>query len=106
MPEISVEVSFEAYCDRCGSGICNNVNTRTSRNRGYPQITIAPCEACISNAVDPIIDEVDNLKNEVDNLNYEVNELKEINIDLKTDIRVANEKINELEERLFNLQQS
>jgi len=56
MPEIKatveteVEVSFEAFCEKCGAGICNNVSTRNSYRRGQPQIVITPCQLCLDNS--------------------------------------------------------
>lgn len=44
--EVEIEAEFEAFCARCNAGMCGNVDTRVSRNRGYPQITIEPCERC------------------------------------------------------------
>ena len=49
MPSFTnIQIEFEAYCERCGEGICNNIDTRTSKNRGTPQITVIPCESCIA----------------------------------------------------------
>lgn len=54
MPELStnieVSIDFEVYCDRCGAGICSNTTVTTSRNRGYPQLRIEPCEKCLAEA--------------------------------------------------------
>lgn len=43
----AVQVEFEAYCAYCNAGICGEIGTRTSRNRGIPQITVNPCPDCI-----------------------------------------------------------
>jgi RNase P subunit RPR2 len=48
--EIDVDIDFEVYCEKCGAGICNNANTRSSYKRGMAQVTITPCENCLKNA--------------------------------------------------------
>ena len=48
----SFEVTFEVFCARCGAGLCNQTDTRTSFNRREPQITVEPCDNCISQAAD------------------------------------------------------
>jgi hypothetical protein len=48
MPTLDVE--FEAFCAKCGWPMGGNVDTRTSRTRRIPQITVAPCEKCLSEA--------------------------------------------------------
>jgi hypothetical protein len=50
MPTLDVE--FEAFCAKCGWPMGGNVDTRTSRTRRIPQITVAPCERCIDRARD------------------------------------------------------
>lgn len=56
MPSFTVEVTadaevdFEVYCAKCGAGLCNNADTRASRLRGMPQVTIEPCERCLDAA--------------------------------------------------------
>lgn len=52
MPSFEIECThtitydFEAFCADCGAGICNHVDTRTSRSRGHPQITVEVCKDC------------------------------------------------------------
>ena len=46
------EVTFEVFCARCGAGLCNQSDTRTSYNRREPQVTVEPCEQCLSAADD------------------------------------------------------
>lgn len=48
----SFEVTFEVFCARCGAGLCDQSDTRTSRMRGEPQVTVEPCEQCLSAAED------------------------------------------------------
>ena len=44
------DVDFEVYCGTCGAGLCNQSDTRHSRNRNYPQVTVEACEKCMENA--------------------------------------------------------
>jgi hypothetical protein len=48
--DVEVDVDFEVFCARCGAGLCNQSDTRASRNRKYPQVTVEPCERCLENA--------------------------------------------------------
>jgi hypothetical protein len=48
--DVDVDVDFEVFCARCGAGLCNQSDTRTSRNRKYPQVTVEPCERCLDSA--------------------------------------------------------
>ena len=57
-----LEVEFEVYCS-CGSHLCNQSETRSSRTRGTPQIIVAPCEKCLEVARDEGIDEGKDVKN-------------------------------------------
>jgi hypothetical protein len=50
--DVEVDVDFEVFCARCGAGLCNQSDTRASRNRKYPQVTVAPCERCLENATE------------------------------------------------------
>jgi hypothetical protein len=50
--DVEVDVDFEVFCARCGAGLCNQSDTRTSRNRKYPQVTVEPCERCLENAAE------------------------------------------------------
>lgn len=54
MPEITGEatIDFEAYCAKCGAGICSNVTTGKTFNRQHPFIEIEPCEECLKKAHD------------------------------------------------------
>ena len=53
--DVDVDVDFEVFCARCGSGLCNQSDTRESRYRKYPQVTVEPCERCINNAIDEAV---------------------------------------------------
>lgn len=46
----TLDVDFEIFCAGCGAGICANGDTRKSRSRLMPQVTIAPCEKCLETA--------------------------------------------------------
>jgi len=50
--DVEVDVDFEVFCARCGAGLCNQSDTRASRNRKYPQVTVEPCERCLENAAE------------------------------------------------------
>jgi hypothetical protein len=46
----TADVDFEIFCAGCGAGICSNGDTRKSRSRQMPQVTIEPCEKCLAAA--------------------------------------------------------
>lgn len=50
--EVDVDIDFEVFCARCGAGLCNQSDTRSSHNRNYPQVTVEPCDKCIETAKD------------------------------------------------------
>lgn len=64
----SFELEFEVFCGICGAGLCNQSNTRTSRNRSMPQVTVDVCKDCLSNATEPLVSEIDDLKSQVQQL--------------------------------------
>lgn len=47
-----VDVDFEVFCGTCGAGLCNVSDTRESRNRRMPQVTVEACAKCMENAKD------------------------------------------------------
>lgn len=47
----TVDVDFEVFCE-CGNGLCNQSDTRESRNRRYPQVVVEPCERCLEAAAE------------------------------------------------------
>lgn len=48
----TVDVDFEVFCGTCGAGLCNVSDTRASRNRWMPQVTVEACAKCVENAKD------------------------------------------------------
>ncbi len=50
--QIEAEIEFEAFCGRCGTGICNNVSESNSRTRRMAAINIEPCEKCLKDAME------------------------------------------------------
>ena len=47
-----VDVDFEVFCGTCGAGLCNVSDTRASRSRRMPQVTVEACAKCMENAKD------------------------------------------------------
>ena len=43
-----IKVDLEAWCQRCGAGLCSNITARKQAGR----ISIEPCEKCLENARD------------------------------------------------------
>ncbi len=81
MPRFRVEIDhvidydFEVFCGTCGSGICDHADTRTSRSRHYPQVTIELCKHCAKEwqtKIDDLNKKNDNLQDEVNKLVNEV----------------------------------
>ena len=48
---VDAEVEFEVFC-ACGNGMCDETDTRESRNRRYPQAVVQPCPKCLQAARD------------------------------------------------------
>ena len=48
----TVDVDFEVFCGTCGAGLCNVSDTRESRSRRMPQVTVEACAKCMENAKD------------------------------------------------------
>lgn len=46
----TIRFNFSAYCETCGSGICNSVITGFTRFSQTPYITVQPCEECLRRA--------------------------------------------------------
>ncbi|MFA6974284.1 MAG: hypothetical protein WC238_06180 [Parcubacteria group bacterium] len=68
MPSFTAEIEFEVYCGTCGEGLCNQSDTRASRGRSYPQVTVEVCPKCMKAKED----EIDSLKEEVGRLQTEL----------------------------------
>jgi len=76
---VSVDLDFEVYCAKCGAGICGLADVKKSRNRGFPIISMTPCEKCMEEKDGEIADltkERDALDNQVDELKYQLQELE------------------------------
>ena len=74
---VTADVDFEIFCARCGAGICLNGDTRKSRGRNMPQVTIEPCSACIEAAQDETEDEIrSELRAEIESLRDELTAAK------------------------------
>lgn len=67
-----VDIDFEVYCGTCGAGLCNESDTRYSRNRNYAQVTVNACPNCM----DRKNDEIESLKYEIEQLQQEINKLE------------------------------
>ena len=46
MPKFNIDVHFDAYCARCGKGICSNCNTDIASKSGL-KMQIEPCQNCL-----------------------------------------------------------
>jgi hypothetical protein len=44
------DVDFEVFCGTCGAGLCGQSDTRQSRSRNHPQVTVEACGKCMENA--------------------------------------------------------
>lgn len=49
---VTVDVDFEVFCGTCGEGLCLQSDTRSSRSRGYPQVTVEACQCCIGREIE------------------------------------------------------
>lgn len=70
-----IEFEFEIYCAYCGKGICNLGNTRESRNRHMPQVTIERCE-CAEEEIKELRYREQSLVEQIEELNDELDQLK------------------------------
>jgi DNA-binding transcriptional MerR regulator len=55
---LSADVDFEVFCGICGFGLCNQSDTRRSRNRRAPQVTVEPCGRCLLKAEEAAAEKV------------------------------------------------
>lgn len=60
-----VDIDFEVYCGTCGAGLCNESDTRMSRNRNYTQVTVNACPFWMKEK-----------DNEISDLQYQIKELE------------------------------
>ena len=60
----TINVEFEVYCGTCGAGLCSETSTRSSRTRGYQQVTVNACPDCMERKDR----EISELKDEIYNL--------------------------------------
>lgn len=81
MPSFRVEIDhvidydFEVFCGTCGADLCGQSDTRTSRSRGFPQITVDVCSSCKKEweeKIDHLNQIKDDLQNEVNSLRSEI----------------------------------
>ncbi len=56
----TVDIDFEVYCGTCGAGLCNESDTRKSKNRNYLQVTVNACPDYMA-AKDKKIDELNEI---------------------------------------------
>jgi len=71
---VSASIDFEVFCGTCGAGLCNQSDTRRSRNRAYAQVAVNVCENCLETARQEIRED---LENQIEALQEEVRELRE-----------------------------
>ena len=43
----TVEVDFEVFCAKCGAGLCGQSTGGNTKGRGYPYVSVGPCERCL-----------------------------------------------------------
>lgn len=81
---VDVEVEFEVFCGTCGAGLCNESDTRHSRNRNTLQVTVNLCPNCKKQLVE-----------EQDALEYRINTLKERISELENELHTLNKNIDD-----------
>ena len=72
-----VDVDFEVYCGTCGEGLCSESDTRSSRNRGYLQVTVNACPKCMKEKDGEIL----NLEDRIKELEAEIERLENNEMD-------------------------
>ena len=60
MPSFSLD--FEVFCGTCGAGLCNQSDTRKSRQRGENQLTVEACKTCMEKAIQPLQERIEELE--------------------------------------------
>ena len=68
----SFDVDFEVFCATCNSGLCNNSDTRKSRNRQELQLLVEACPYCMGKKDD----EISYLKSEIEELENKIKTLE------------------------------
>lgn len=80
MPEFQITIEhtidFEVFCGTCGAGLCNQSDTRHSRNRGAQQVTVEVCQNCVTNAMDKLESRITDLENQLAEANERIQELE------------------------------
>lgn len=79
MPSFTTEIEFEVYCGTCGAGLCQESDTRNSRNRSALQVTVNACPKCMKAKDDEISElneKVESLGEEVEGLQTELETIK------------------------------
>lgn len=61
---VTVDVEFEVFC-ACGAHMCNETNTRNSRNRNAPQAVVNACRNCIEEETQPLKDRIHELEQQL-----------------------------------------
>lgn len=74
MPSFTLD--FEVYCATCGAGLCNQSDTRTSRHRGEPQVTVEACKDCIAKSLLPLEEKIELLESQLDDAIHQISCLK------------------------------
>jgi len=54
---VTLDVEFEVFC-ACGAHMCNETDTRNSRNRNAPQAVVNACRKCIESETQPLKDRI------------------------------------------------
>ena len=70
------DVDFEVFCGTCGAGLCHACDTRHSRRRQMPQVTVEVCQNCIDNAIDKALTEADE---KIEQIEGKIQEIQELN---------------------------
>ncbi len=61
---VTLDVEFEVFCS-CGAHMCNETDTRNSRNRNAPQAVVNPCQKCIDGETQPLKDRIYELEQQL-----------------------------------------
>lgn len=70
MPSFSLD--FEVHCGTCGAGLCNQSDTRTSRHRGEPQVTVEVCQDCVQKALAPLEEKIELLESQLEDAHHQI----------------------------------